>query len=161
MFKQGGAAFFTAAALFLSISFSALAENNSSFTDEELLTLSPFEKEVQNKTLKDVVKLMNKEFNVEKEIPAILVSEDVTKDQVEIIKAAESQGMPFWAFAKGINMYLLDLNVIILGKEMKIHNLAHEYAHYVQVIYNGYTKENFEEFLEYEAIVIQNKFRDR
>jgi len=161
MFKQGGTAFVAVITLILSLTFSAQGANNSSFTDEELLATSPFSKAAQEKTLADVVKLMNEDFNKDIKVPVIIISETVTEDQVEIIKAAELQGMPFWAFEKGINMYLIDLNIIILGKKMKLHNLAHEYAHYVQVMYDGHTRESFNEFLEYEAVSIQNNFRDR
>ncbi len=160
MFKQGGTASKAVLLFILFITFSASAVNNSSFSDEELLNLSPFNKEVQLKVLSDVLKLMHTDLDTNIKLPKVLISEEVKEDQVEILKAAESQGMPAWAFEKGINMYLIDLNIIILGKKMKLHNLAHEYAHYVQVMYDGYTLETFDDFLEYEAVHTQNNFRN-
>ncbi len=133
-----------------------------SFSEDELSTLSPFDPSVQENVLKDVILLMDQKWSSVEEAPQIRESESVQEDETEIMAAAESQGMPAWALAKGVNMYLFSLNKILLGKKMKIHNLAHEYAHYVQLRYKKYPQSEFSaDYVEMEAVDIQNHFRPK
>jgi Zn-dependent peptidase ImmA (M78 family) len=91
----------------------------------------------------------------------VRVSESVGEEETQIIEACEYQGMPGWALAKGINIYLFKLNMILLGSDMKIHNLAHEYAHYVQLKYDHMDEREFSmDYPEQEAVNIQNYFRE-
>ena len=147
--------------LFFSITtYFAQASTVQSFTNDELHSLSPFETDNQIKTLKQVLLKMNLKFNEDFELPEIRISESVKESESEIVRATESQGMPYWALAKGVNIYLFQLNIILLGKERKIHNLAHEFVHYAQLKYKSYDTEDFGmDFVEMEAIEIQHQFR--
>ncbi len=147
------------AILFLFISQNIWAENSTSFTQAELKTLSPFDEAVQLRVLKDVIQIMGESYDPEIKVPEIRPSESVKESETEILEAAESQGMPGWALAKGINMYLFKIDLIVLGEEMKIHNLAHEYAHYVQLKYKEYPVEQFSmDYTEIEAVNVQRNF---
>jgi|GEM_PF-3351877 len=144
----------------VSLGASANMNAGTSFSNSELADLSPFSKGVQEQVLKDVLAIMGKVVDPNIELPKILVSEDVDLNDTEVIGALEAQGMPAWALAKGINMYLLSQNVIILGKTQNIHNLAHEFTHYVQVMYQGTTlDEGSFDRLEMEAVSVQGHFR--
>lgn len=144
--------------LLLSVSFSAYAEVS---VDKALWEKSPFDQAVQLQVLKKVCEHMGVDFDETKEIPPVLISESITEDQTLVVAAADSQGIPFWALEKGMNLYLLDLNKIVLGRKMKVHNLAHEFAHYVQYTYFNYSKDEFSgDDLEMDAIYAQNLFRD-
>ncbi len=146
-------------AIFLNKSY-AEGEIEISFSNEELATLSPFDTDVQLRVLKDVVKFFKREYDPQIPLPKVRVSESVKASETDIITAVESQGMPAWGLEKGINMYLFDLNVIVLGSEMKIHNLAHELAHYLQWTYRKYPKSEFgADWVEMEAIGIQWNFK--
>jgi hypothetical protein len=151
-----------AALLFLIIfCFSFNAKASTSFTDLELKTASPHKQANQLKVLKDVLKIMGVDKKEIQTPPYVHTSESIIDEKSGLAKAAESQGMPFWALAKGINIYLIDYNVILLGSTMKLHNLAHEYAHFVQVRYYGNTREDFQfDDLELNAVEVQNHFRD-
>jgi len=144
--------------LVLSFSTNVFSINNSSFTDLELLEASPFDSDNQAQTLENVLDLFNRNFDESIPLPQVLVSEEISLDETEIIEALESQGMPGWALERGINMYLVSLNIIVLGRDKKLHNLAHEYAHYVQVKYQN--RLEFTDEHEFEAVRIQNNFRD-
>lgn len=154
--------------LFTVLSLCALLSNPSfaqeevqiSFTNEELKTLSPFEVDTQLRVLKDVLKFFKKEYDAGKAIPLVRVSESVQESETEIIQAVESQGMPAWGLGKGVNMFLFDLNIIVLGSDMMIHNLAHELGHYVQWAYRQYPKSEFSsDWVEMEVVDIQRHFR--
>lgn len=126
---------------------------------EEMKTGSPFDREVQGKTLHAVLYFKNQRPNAEVPAPEVVVSEDI--ENPALIAAVEAQGMPAWALKKGVNMYLMDLNVIVLGRRMKVHNLAHEYAHYVQMKYEKYTRDDASsDMLESDAVRVQNQFRE-
>ncbi len=130
------------------------------FSVSELKDLSPFDDNVQKQVLQDVLEIMGQSLDPEMAVPEIRVSESVSLQETKIVNAAESQGMPGWAFEKGINMYLFDLNIIILGSDMKLHNLAHEYAHYVQYKYKKVGKQEFAfDYLEFEAVEVQRHFK--
>ena len=139
----------------------AQAVNKSSFTDEELETLSPFDPQVQEKVLKDVLRLMNETYDPKIESPQVRITQSVKPEETAIIEAAESQGMPAWALEKSINIFLFDLNIILVGEDRKIHNLAHEYAHFVQLAYKKYEKKEFAmDHTEMGAVEVQNFFRN-
>jgi len=92
--------------------------------------------------------------------PTAYISESITDENSKLALAAAAQDIPFWVLEKGFNIYLIDHNVILLGSKMKIHNLAHEYAHFVQIKYFGRTIEDFKfDFLEKNAAAVQNNFR--
>ncbi len=147
--------------IFLLTPLTAQGSNETSFSAEELQQLSPFDPSVQEKVLSDVIRLMDHQKDNEKEIPPVRVSESVSEEETEVIAACEHQGMPGWALAKGINIYLFKLNMILLGSEMKLHNLAHEYAHYVQLKYDQMDEREFSlDYPEQEAVYIQNYFRE-
>ncbi len=136
------------------------SDPSTSFLPAELQTLSPFSESVQKQVLSDVLAIMGVSIDEGIALPDIRISESVSLQETEIVEAAESQGMPGWAFEKGINMYLFDLNVIILGADMKLHNLAHEYAHYVQYQYKNIGQEEFSfDYLEFEAVEVQRHFK--
>lgn len=141
--------------------FSLTAKASVDFTQTELETASPHDAAIQSRVLKDVLKIMGVKDKDVQTPPKVYASESIVDENSAFAKAAASQGMPFWALEKGINIYLIDHNVILLGSKMKLHNLAHEYAHFVQVKYFGNTREDFQfDELEFAAVEVQNNFRD-
>ena len=127
---------------------------------EAIKDLPPFDPVVQKHVFLKVLEKMNLTENSGIPMPKIRVSEGIFPYEADIINASESQGMPGWAFEKGINIFLIDLNTIVLGRDMKVHNLAHEYVHYVQMHYKNYERSEFAmDYVEEEAVNIQNYFR--
>ncbi len=126
----------------------------------DIKELSPFDPLIQKQVLHHVLEEMVFEKNESIEVPEIRVTESVLPQEKHIFAAAESQGMPAWALAKGINMYLFDHNIILLGSDMKVHNLAHEFAHYVQMHYKKIDRREFaQDYIEMEAVDVQRNFR--
>ena len=132
------------------------------FSETELETASPHDTEMQKRVLEDVLKIMRVNKRKPQTPPLVFKSESITDEESDYAQAAVSQGIPFWALEKGINIYLIDHNVILLGSKMKLHNLAHEYAHFVQVKHFRNTREDFrmDDHLESNAVSVQNYFRD-
>ncbi len=152
--RRGVIALFFSSMCFFTISVKA------SSLERGLLEQSPFDRSVQIQVLKKVCEEMACKFDESIQLPQVIVSESVTGQQIDIVQSVEGQGIPFWALGKGMNMYLLKLNIIVLGREMKVHNLAHEYAHYIQFMYFNYSQEDFSgDDLEDEAVDVQNLFR--
>jgi len=149
--------------LILAFQFSALtsfANNDQPFTKEELEELSPFQADAQIRLFKQVLSKMNEEIDPDIILPEIRITESIKDTEIEIIENVKKQGMPLEGLAKGVNMYLFKLNLIILGKNRKLHNLAHEYVHFIQLKYRNYNPEDFGmDFVEMEAIEIQSKFK--
>ncbi len=155
---------FLATTCFLFTSLTALAQTAPQFnmsdylSVEELETASPFDPAIQSRTLAAILAIKSIASKSDVAAPVIVVSELVA--DARIIKAMESQGMPAWALAKGINIYLFDLNIIILGQNMKVHNLAHELTHFIQVRYeNASFIDGSSDYLEMDAIKTQNLFK--
>ena len=142
-------------------SISAYSSINPNLEIEDLKGKSPFDPIVQKHVFLKVLEKMNLKESSNIVMPKIRVSESIFPHESNIINASESQGMPGWAFEKGINIFLIDLNTIVLGKNMKINNLAHEYAHFVQMHYKQYERRDFAmDYVEEEAIEVQNHFRE-
>jgi len=136
------------------------AQQNVNFSKWELEHASPHSINFQKRVLKEVLQIMKVDGRDWKTPPQILTSESILDESSAYAKAAASQGMPFWALEKGVNVYLIDYNVILLGSKMKLHNLAHEYVHFVQVQHYGNSREDFQfDDLEVAAILIQKKFK--
>ncbi len=99
------------------------------FSEEELLNASPFDPAIQRQTFYAVAEMMRiKQLDPELALPAVVVN-----TTIPVEKIAEYIG-----FDIGSNLihYFSHLkNTILLSEDAKIHNLAHEMAHYFQFYY--------------------------
>ena len=99
------------------------------FSEEELLHASPFDPAVQERTFHAVAKIMNiKQLDPEIERPALVLN-----TSVPVEKIADYIG--FDLGSNQIHYFGYLKNTILLSKNAKIHNLAHEMAHYFQFHY--------------------------
>ena len=123
------------------------------FTDDELESASPFDPHIIQRTIFAVARKMNIRLRPGIAFPAVVVSTDIP---VEIIH--EYTGVKI--SSNRINYFGYLKNTILLMKDSKIHNLAHEIVHYFQFHYhlNGdITALTYDP--EPQAILIQNNFR--
>ncbi len=99
------------------------------FSEEELLNASPFDSSIQVRTFHAVAKIMNiKQLDPEIEMPALVLN-----TSVPVEKIADYIG--FDLGSNQIHYFGYLKNTILLSKNAKIHNLAHEMAHYFQFHY--------------------------
>jgi len=123
------------------------------FTVAELETASPYDPDIIRRTFFAVAKKMNIRFKPGVSFPSVVVSTDIPVE-----KLPEYTGIEIGT--NMINYFGYLKNTILLIKGSKIHNLAHEMAHYFQFHYhiNGdITLLNYDP--EPEAVQIQNLFR--
>jgi len=124
------------------------------FSGKELLSASPFDPAVQKRTFYAVAKIMYiKRFDPKLAIPAVVVN-----TTIPVEKIAEYIG--FDLGSNQIHYFGYLKNTILLSENAKVHNLAHEMAHYFQFYYHlkGDPK-NMVTDPEPEAVRIQNLFR--
>ena len=124
------------------------------FSEEELLNASPFDPAIQKQTFYAVAKLMHiKRLDPELALPAVIVN-----TTIPVEKIAEYIGFDIGSNLIHYFSYLK--NTILLSEDAKIHNLAHEMAHYFQFYYhlNGDIK-NMVSDPEPEAVRIQFLFK--
>jgi hypothetical protein len=124
------------------------------FSEEELLNASPFDLAVQKRTFYIVAKIMHvKRFDPMLAMPAAVVN-----TSIPVEKIAEYIG--FDIGSNQIHYFGYLKNTILLSENAKVHNLAHEMAHYFQFYYQlkGDPK-NLAGDPEPEAVRIQNLFR--
>ena len=126
------------------------------FSPRDLSNKDPFDYDTQVKVLKEVAKIMKVTLNPNILPPSVLRAEKVSNEYNNSV----------WGFDVGdkrSNIFDPKTGNIFLIKEAKVHNLAHELAHYIQFTYQGWTDEqargNYCDNLELEAIRVQNYFR--
>ncbi len=124
------------------------------FSAEELLNASPFDPAVQKQTFYALAEIMRiKRLDPELALPAVIVN-----TTIPVEKIAEYIG--FDIVSNLIHYFSYLNNTILLSENAKVHNLAHEMAHYFQFYYHlkGDPK-NMVSDPEPEAVRIQNLFR--
>ena len=124
------------------------------FSQEELLNASPFDPVVQKQTFYAVAKIMYiKHLAPEIALPAVIVN-----TTIPVEKIPEYTGIDFGS--NKIHYFSYLKNTILLSEDAKVHNLAHEMAHYFQFHYRlkGDLK-NMARDPEPEAVRIQHFFR--
>ena len=124
------------------------------FSEEELLNASPFDPAIQKQTFYAVAEMMRiKRLDPELALPAVIVN-----TTIPVEKIAEYIGFDIGSNLIHYFSYLK--NTILLSENAKVHNLAHEMAHYFQFYYHlkGDPK-NMVSDPEPEAVRIQNLFR--
>ena len=100
------------------------------FSEKELLTASPFDTAVQKRTFYAVANLMHiKRLDPELALPAVIVN-----TTIPVEKIADYVGFDLGSNLIHYFSYLK--NTILLSENAKIHNLAHEMAHYFQFYYH-------------------------
>ena len=100
------------------------------FSEEELENASPFDPAVQKRTFYAVAEKMRiKWLDPELALPAVIVN-----TTIPVEKIAEYIGFDIGSNLIHYFSYLK--NVILLSEDAKIHNLAHEMAHYFQFYYD-------------------------
>ncbi len=100
------------------------------FSEEELLNASPFDPAVQKRTFYAVAEKMHiKRLDPELALPAVIVN-----TTIPVEKIADYVGIDIGSNLIHYFSYLK--NVILLSENAKIHNLAHEMAHYFQFYYD-------------------------
>jgi hypothetical protein len=125
----------------------------NSFTEDELETASPFEPYIIRRTFFAVAREMNIRLKPGVSFPLVVVSTDIAVEKIH-----EYTGVKIGS--NRINYFGYLKNTILLLKGSKIHNLAHEMAHYFQFHYHidgDMTLLTYDP--EPEAILIQNRFR--
>lgn len=123
------------------------------FTAAELETASPFDPDVIRRTFFAVAKKMHIHIKPGISFPAVTVSTHIPVEKIQDYTGIELS-------TNEINYFGYLKNTILLIKSMKIHNLAHEMAHYFQFHYHidgDITLLNYDP--EPEAVRIQNFFR--
>jgi len=133
----------------------AIAANVGIGNANEVLTNT----DLQMTVLKQVLDLMNEEFDSTKPLPKI----------VDVTTLSNDYFMDTWGFEvifkeTPVNHYHWTDNTIALQPNADIDNLAHEYTHYVQDHYQGYDFADKSDpyaldYTETEAITIQNNFK--
>jgi len=111
---------------------------------------SPFDPETQERVLSEVAVLMRIKFDPDKVIPIVLRAEDIPNEDYH-----EMYGMD--TGEKRVNVFVPPDKIVLTGKS-QVHNLAHEFAHYIQYTYRGNLKGTGDEE-EFEAVRIQDHFR--
>lgn len=124
------------------------------FSEEELLNASPFDPAIQKQTFYAVAEMMRiKRLDPELALPAVIVN-----TTIPVEKIAEYIGFDIGSNLIHYFSYLK--NTILLSETAKIHNLAHEMAHYFQFYYD--LKGNIKNMVsdpEPEAVRIQFLFK--
>ncbi len=124
------------------------------FSEKELLTASPFDPAVQKQTFYAVADLMNiRRLDPELALPAVIVN-----TTIPVEKIADYIGFDIGSNLIHYFSYLK--NTILLSENAKIHNLAHEMAHYFQ--FNYHLKGDIRNMVsdpEPEAVRIQFLFK--
>ena len=124
------------------------------FSEEELLNASPFDLAVQKQTFYTVAEIMRiKRLDPELAFPAVIVN-----TTIPVEKIADYIG--FDIGSNKIHYFSYLKNTILLSEDAKVHNLAHEMAHYFQFYYH--LKGDLKNLLidpEPEAVRIQFLFR--
>jgi len=125
---------------------------------DTLFWRDPFSKIVQEVVAREVLFLLKRDFNPNIPIPTILCAEEVTNEYNDSV----------WGYELGnlrSNIFDYRNNAILITKDAKVHNLAHELVHWVQWYYNANPEDwdNMAKYaydhLEWEAVHIQNHFR--
>jgi hypothetical protein len=99
------------------------------FSEEELVNASPFDPAVQKRTFYAVAEIMHiKRLDPDFAMPAVIVN-----TTIPVGKIADYIGFDIGSNLIHYFSYLK--NVILLSEDAKIHNLAHEMAHYFQFYY--------------------------
>ena len=99
------------------------------FSEKELLKASPFDPAIQKRTFYAVAKIMNiKRLDPQLARPALVVNTSIPVDKI-----AEYIG--FDLGSNQIHYFGYLKNTILLSKNAKVHNLAHEMVHYFQFYY--------------------------
>jgi len=118
---------------------------------EELM--SPYNKAVQLDTFLKVLTIKGYRYDVSILMPTIKNANKVSDKEYHKAIGFDCKG-------SRCPLYDPDTNTIYLIKGSKIHTLAHEYTHYVQVKYQKVDpKRDAMDFLEMDAISVQNYFR--
>ena len=123
------------------------------FTVAELETASPFDPDIIRRTFMAVAEEMNINFKPGISFPVVVVSSHIPVDKIHEYTGVELD-------TNMINYFGYLKNTILLIEGSKIHNLAHELAHYFQFHYHidgDITLLNYDP--EPEAVRIQNFFR--
>jgi len=114
---------------------------------------SPFVRDVQERIWKLVGEIMNEEVKPE-DVPDVLRSERLTDAEFNKLIGFEARS------GARMNFYIPPKTVYLLD-DSETHNLGHEYAHAVQYLYQGYTKEDASsDYLEDAAVAVQQKIRE-
>ncbi len=113
---------------------------------------SPFAPEAQRAALQFVAKAMNVALDAGIALPAIIESETVSDADFNRVMGFDTGG-------KRQNIFLPPGTIFLL-KKSEMHNLVHEFVHYVQYHYKGITDGTTDE-VENEAVAIQNLFREK
>jgi len=124
------------------------------FSEEELLNASPFDPAVQKKTFYALAEIMRiKQLDSELALPAVVVNTTIPVEKI-------SEYIGFDIGSNQIHYFSYLKNTILLSENSKVHNLAHEMAHYFQFYYRlkGDPK-NMVSDPEPEAVRLQNLFR--
>lgn len=124
------------------------------FSEEELLTASPFDPAVKERTFYAVAEVMHiKRLDPKLALPAVILNTTIPAEKISEYTGVDlgSNEIHYFSYLK---------NAILLSKDAKIHNLAHEMAHYFQFYYRlkGNPK-NLISDPEPEAVRIQYFFR--
>ena len=124
------------------------------FSQEELLNASPFDPAVQKQTFYAVAKIMYiKRLDPRIDLPAVIVN-----TTIPVEKIPEYTGIDFGS--NKIHYFSYLKNTILLSEDAKVHNLAHEMAHYFQFHYRlKGDLQNMVSDQEPEAVRIQHFFR--
>ena len=124
------------------------------FTEAELANASPFDPSIQKRTFYAVAEIMNiKRLDPELKRPALVVNTTIPVERI-----AEYIG--FDLGSNQIHYFSYLKNTILLSRNARIHNLAHEIAHYFQFYYE--LKGDINNLLcdpEPQAVRVQDYFR--
>ena len=122
------------------------------FTEHELQTASPFDPDIIQRTFFAVAEKMYIRLRPDVPFPQVVVSTDIPVE-----KLPEFTGIEIGA--NTINYFGYLKNTILLMKDSKIHNLAHEMVHYFQFHYHIHGDMNKLTYdPEPQAVQIQNYF---
>ena len=123
------------------------------FTEDERESASPFDPHIIQRTFFAVAREMNIRLRPGVSFPLVVVSTDIPVEKIH-----EYTGVKIGS--NQINYFGYLKNTILLLKESKIHNLAHEMVHYFQFHYHldgDITQLTYDP--EPQAVRIQNFFR--
>ncbi|UCD78349.1 MAG: hypothetical protein JSW26_23520 [Desulfobacterales bacterium] len=124
------------------------------FSEDELFNASPFDPAVQERTFYAVAEIMHiKHLDPKLAMPTVIVNTTIPAEKI-----SEYTGFDFGS--NEIHYFSYLKNAILISDDAKVHNLAHEMAHYFQFYYRlkGNPK-NLVNDPEPEAIRIQYLFR--
>lgn len=114
---------------------------------------SPFDPEVQRRLLGFVAKTMDVVLDTDViSLPTVVEAETISDADFNQMIGFDTEGHR--------NNLFFPPSCILLLKKSKAHSLVHEYVHYIQYNYKGYTDGTTDE-VEYQAVRIQNIYRER